>query len=279
MAACARLARPVGASLPEQGPGEALFAVSALWFFLSSPLQTVVGTDIAELLLRDHRTVWLPGKSPDEANLIDFTNEAVGHTDEEESGEAQLAFLTDTQAAAVAGTLEKDTERFRELLLYGRKKVGPSPRGPRRGLACAGRPRTERSCPCASAVLPLWAAPRARRRGQRPAGSVPLNEGVRSRAEAVPCHVRRVSDRCGPGRGTEPVVTVGASSGSPSEAGAPRGPVGAKHVPGLAGERERRKPHTAGCCGSSWGGAGCREGCPLCCGHRPSACPAQAAGV
>nr|KAF6487204.1 SEC16-like protein A, endoplasmic reticulum export factor [Rousettus aegyptiacus] len=35
---------------------------------------------------------------------------------------AQLAFLTDTQATAVAGTLEKDTERFRELLLYGRKK-------------------------------------------------------------------------------------------------------------------------------------------------------------
>lgn len=120
-------------SSPEQGLGEALFAVSTLWFFLSSPLQTVVGTDIAELLLRDHRTVWLPGKSPDEANLIDFTNEAVGHTDEEESGEAQLAFLTDTQATAVAGTLEKDTERFRELLLYGRKKVGPGPTGAARG--------------------------------------------------------------------------------------------------------------------------------------------------
>lgn len=40
--------------------------------------------------------------------------------EEEESGEAQLSFLTDSQAAS---TLEKDTERFRELLLYGRKKV------------------------------------------------------------------------------------------------------------------------------------------------------------
>lgn len=85
----------------------------------------MVGTDIAELLLRDHRTVWLPGKSPDEANLIDFTNEAMEEA-EEESGEAQLSFLTDSQAA-VTSTLEKDTERFRELLLYGRKKVSPQP--------------------------------------------------------------------------------------------------------------------------------------------------------
>lgn len=86
----------------------------------SPDLQTVVGTDVAELLLRDHRTVWLPGKSPDEANLIDFTNEAVEQVEEEESGEAQLSFLTDSQAAS---SLEKETERFRELLLYGRKKV------------------------------------------------------------------------------------------------------------------------------------------------------------
>ena len=86
------------------------------------PSQTVVGTDIAELLLRDHRTAWLPGKSPNEANLIDFTNEAVGQVEEEESGEAQLSFLTDSHAATTS-TLEKETERFRELLLYGRKKV------------------------------------------------------------------------------------------------------------------------------------------------------------
>ncbi|XP_062063238.1 protein transport protein Sec16A isoform X1 [Lepus europaeus] len=81
---------------------------------------TVVGTDLAELLLRDHRTVWLPGKSPSEANLIDFTNEVVEQV-EEEPAEAQLSFLTDSQTAA-AGTLDKETERFRELLLYGRKK-------------------------------------------------------------------------------------------------------------------------------------------------------------
>lgn len=69
--------------------------------------------------------MWLPGKSPDEANLIDFTNEAVEQA-EEESGEAQLSFLTDSQAATTS-VLEKDTERFRELLLYGRKKVRPEP--------------------------------------------------------------------------------------------------------------------------------------------------------
>lgn len=86
----------------------------------------MVGTDIAELLLRDHRTVWLPGKSPNEANLIDFTNEAVEQVEEEESGEAQLSFLTDSQTATTS-VLEKETERFRELLLYGRKKVGNPP--------------------------------------------------------------------------------------------------------------------------------------------------------
>lgn len=81
----------------------------------------MVGTDIAELLLRDHKTVWLPGKSPNEANLIDFTNEALEQV-EEESGEAQLSFLTDSLIATI-DSLEKETERFRELLLYGRKKV------------------------------------------------------------------------------------------------------------------------------------------------------------
>ncbi|XP_053414021.1 protein transport protein Sec16A isoform X14 [Nycticebus coucang] len=99
-------------------------SASLLWNFivlLCRQNGTVVGTDIAELLLRDHRTVWLPGKSPNEANLIDFTNEAVDQVEEEEAGEAQLSFLTDSQPAA-ASTLERETERFRELLLYGRKK-------------------------------------------------------------------------------------------------------------------------------------------------------------
>ncbi|XP_021563816.1 protein transport protein Sec16A [Carlito syrichta] len=99
-------------------------SASLLWNFivlLCRQNGTVVGTDIAELLLRDHRTVWLPGKSPNEANLIDFTNEAVEQVEEEESGEAQLSFLTDNQPVS-ANLLEKETERFRELLLYGRKK-------------------------------------------------------------------------------------------------------------------------------------------------------------
>nr|XP_044993165.1 protein transport protein Sec16A isoform X3 [Jaculus jaculus] len=98
-------------------------SASLLWNFiilLCRQNGTVVGTDIAELLLQDHRTVWLPGKSPNEANLIDFTNEAVEQV-EEESGEAQLSFLTDSQTVTT-NVLEKETERFRELLLYGRKK-------------------------------------------------------------------------------------------------------------------------------------------------------------
>ncbi|KAM5146627.1 protein transport protein Sec16A isoform 2-T2 [Mantella aurantiaca] len=80
---------------------------------------TVVGTDIAELLLQDHKTVWLPGKSPNEANLIDFSNEPLEQ--EEESVASQLSFLTDTLPITGA-VMEKETERFRELLLYGRKK-------------------------------------------------------------------------------------------------------------------------------------------------------------
>ncbi|XP_045879858.1 protein transport protein Sec16A isoform X3 [Meles meles] len=99
-------------------------SASLLWNFivlLCRQNGTVVGTDLAELLLRDHKTAWLPGKSPNEANLIDFTNEAVEQVAEEESGEAQLSFLTDNPAAG-SNTLEKETERFRELLLYGRKK-------------------------------------------------------------------------------------------------------------------------------------------------------------
>ncbi|XP_054987594.1 protein transport protein Sec16A isoform X2 [Sorex araneus] len=98
-------------------------SASLLWNFivlLCRQNGTVVGTDIAELLLRDHKTVWLPGKSPNEANLIDFTHEAVERVEEEESVEAQLSFLGGQPPPA--STLEKEVERFRELLLYGRKK-------------------------------------------------------------------------------------------------------------------------------------------------------------
>ncbi|KAI4904672.1 hypothetical protein NFI96_015770, partial [Prochilodus magdalenae] len=80
---------------------------------------TVVGTDLADLLLKEHRSVWLPGKSPNEANLIDFNNEALERPEEEESG--PLSLLSDT----LMGTPQnagKETERFRELLLFGRKK-------------------------------------------------------------------------------------------------------------------------------------------------------------
>lgn len=82
------------------------------------------------MLLQDHKTVWLPGKSPNEANLIDFSNEPLEQ--EEESVASQLSFLTDTLPISGA-IMEKETERFREMLLYGRKKVHKSlqlnPRG------------------------------------------------------------------------------------------------------------------------------------------------------
>ncbi|KAG8447520.1 hypothetical protein GDO86_014863 [Hymenochirus boettgeri] len=97
-------------------------SASLLWDFivlLCRQNGTVVGTDIAELLLQDHKTVWLPGKSPNEANLIDFSNEPLEQ--EEESPAAQLSFLTDNVENS-GKSLDKETERFRELLLFGRKK-------------------------------------------------------------------------------------------------------------------------------------------------------------
>ncbi|XP_053551396.1 protein transport protein Sec16A [Bombina bombina] len=98
-------------------------SVCLLWDFivlLCRQNGTVVGTDIADLLLKDHKTVWLPGKSPNEANLIDFSNEPLEQ--EEESVASQLSFLTDT-LPTIGNNLEKETERFRELLLFGRKKM------------------------------------------------------------------------------------------------------------------------------------------------------------
>ncbi|KAJ8339052.1 hypothetical protein SKAU_G00358380 [Synaphobranchus kaupii] len=81
---------------------------------------TVVGTDIADLLLREHKSVWLPGKSPNEANLIDFNNEPLERA-EEEPGSGPLSLLSDT-FMTVPENVGKETERFRELLLFGRKK-------------------------------------------------------------------------------------------------------------------------------------------------------------
>uniref|UniRef100_A0A665W551 Protein transport protein sec16 n=1 Tax=Echeneis naucrates TaxID=173247 RepID=A0A665W551_ECHNA len=81
---------------------------------------TVVGTDIADLLLKEHRSVWLPGKSPNEANLIDFNNEPLAQA-EEDPGSGPLSLLSDT-FMTVPENVGKETERFRELLLFGRKK-------------------------------------------------------------------------------------------------------------------------------------------------------------
>lgn len=65
--------------------------------------------------------MWLPGKSPNDANLIDFNNEALDRPEEEGSG--PLSLLSDT-FMGVAESVGKETERFRELLLFGRKKAG-----------------------------------------------------------------------------------------------------------------------------------------------------------
>ncbi|GCB78610.1 hypothetical protein scyTo_0019438 [Scyliorhinus torazame] len=81
---------------------------------------TVIGTDIAELLLREHRSVWLPGKSPNEANLIDFNNDLIPRAEDETCTSLFTDSFLDSNSTESPG---KDTERFRELLLFGRKKV------------------------------------------------------------------------------------------------------------------------------------------------------------
>ncbi|XP_023841646.1 protein transport protein Sec16A isoform X3 [Salvelinus sp. IW2-2015] len=98
-------------------------SAALLWDFivlLCRQNGTVVGTDIADLLLKEHRSVWLPGKSPNEANLIDFNNEPLARA-EEEPGTGPLSLLSDT-FMTVPENVGKETERFRELLLFGRKK-------------------------------------------------------------------------------------------------------------------------------------------------------------
>uniref|UniRef100_A0A8C7KQK9 Protein transport protein sec16 n=1 Tax=Oncorhynchus kisutch TaxID=8019 RepID=A0A8C7KQK9_ONCKI len=98
-------------------------SAALLWDFivlLCRQNGTVVGTDIADLLLKEHRSVWLPGKSPNEANLIDFNNEPLARA-EEEPGTGPLSLLSDT-FMTVPENIGKETERFRELLLFGRKK-------------------------------------------------------------------------------------------------------------------------------------------------------------
>ncbi|XP_058861155.1 protein transport protein Sec16A-like isoform X1 [Acipenser ruthenus] len=98
-------------------------SASLIWEFivlLCRQNGTVVGTDIADLLLRDHKSAWLPGKSPNETNLIDFNNEALDRA-EEDPGSGQLSLLSDT-FMSVPENAGKETERFRELLLFGRKK-------------------------------------------------------------------------------------------------------------------------------------------------------------
>ncbi|XP_067868158.1 protein transport protein Sec16A isoform X2 [Heterodontus francisci] len=80
---------------------------------------TVIGADIAELLLREHQSIWLPGKSPNEANLIDFNNDLVPRAEDESC----TSLLTDSFLNGnPSESPSKNTERFRELLLFGRKK-------------------------------------------------------------------------------------------------------------------------------------------------------------
>lgn len=108
--------------------------------------------------------------------------------EEEESGEAQLSFLTDSQAAS-SSALEKETERFRELLLYGRKKVSQprthgSPGGPWCARPCSREPctltatsrwRTRSVKSVWGPVCPLAAAELSSKgcQGQRPACAWP----------------------------------------------------------------------------------------------------------
>ena len=86
---------------------------------LISPLQTVVGTDIADLLLEGH-----------EPTTMDYRRtgmkiaQSLDTLDGDEDGEVEQSVVSSERSVINrTKTVEEVTDRFRHLLLYGRKKV------------------------------------------------------------------------------------------------------------------------------------------------------------
>lgn len=87
-------------------------------------LQTIIGTDIADLLLAGHEPV-----SQEYAVSGLRVSQSQSHSstpDREEdsrSSSPAVRVSTDRTVITAAQVLEESTDRFRSLLLYGRKKV------------------------------------------------------------------------------------------------------------------------------------------------------------
>ena len=84
-----------------------------------SALQTVVGTDIADLLLEGH-----------EPTTMDYRRtgmkiaQSLDTLDGDEDGEVDQSVVSSERSVINrTKTVEEVTDRFRHLLLYGRKKV------------------------------------------------------------------------------------------------------------------------------------------------------------
>ena len=94
-----------------------LTGLTPLYYFFS---QTIVGTDLADLLLEGH-----------EPTTLDYRQtgmkiaQSLEMLDADEDGEMeQSVVMADRSSVNRTKTVEEITDRFRHLLLYGRKKVG-----------------------------------------------------------------------------------------------------------------------------------------------------------
>ena len=85
----------------------------------SFSLQTIVGTDVADLLLEGHEPTTLDYRQTG-MKIAPSLDTLEGDDD----GDVDQSVVSDRSSVNKTKSVEEVTDRFRHLLLYGRKKVG-----------------------------------------------------------------------------------------------------------------------------------------------------------
>lgn len=95
--------------------------IALCYCFYKSYFQTIVGTDIADLLLEDH----VPNTSDygDSESKAESERESTQSPATQENSALQMTTTSDRVLVNRSMDLNEKTDRFRNLLLYGRKKV------------------------------------------------------------------------------------------------------------------------------------------------------------